>query len=161
MVILGAGSHHDLVSKSAGVNLKFKPVNIATNNSFKESQSLCCKYNEDLWTNSISKFITPKRLSLSDLARIFYPLSFLLGILAILTNGGKFILQEVWKGVISRDDVQSPEIQTPWTILVSRINLTLDILYPSWLKALMKGSVFHHGFTDTSDLARSCGSYFV
>ena len=152
---------HELVSNSPEVNLKFKAGNIATDILIQKSHNLCCNYNEDPWTNNISKSITSKRLLLSDLARIFYPLVFLLGILAILTNRGKLILQEVWKGVFTRDGVLPPKVQTPWTILMSRINLILDIQNFSRLGALMKGSVFQWCLTDTRDLARSCGSYFL
>ena len=151
---------HELASNCLEVNLKFKSDSIATENPVLKTLGLWWNYNEDSWTINKPTFTVDtasKRSLLSDLARIFDPLGFL----AILTIRGKLILQRAMEGVFTWDGVLPPDIQTPWTDFVSRINIALNVPIPRWLGVSMKGSVSLHCFTDASKLAMGCVQYLV
>ena len=151
---------HELASNSTEANLKFKSDGTATDNLVLKTLGLFWDFSKDTWTINKPTFTVEtasKRSLLSDLARIFDPLGFL----AILTIRGKVILQEAWDGVFTWDGKLPPELQAPWTDIVSRIKLALDVPVPRWLGVSMKGPVTLHCFTDASDRAMGCVIYLV
>ncbi|XP_011503965.1 PREDICTED: uncharacterized protein LOC105367040 [Ceratosolen solmsi marchali] len=98
-----------------------------------------------------------KRSILSDIAKIFDPLSFV----SLVVIKAKMLLQELWLHKIKWDDPIPQQLSIHWRAIKRDLSKLNKITIPRWLNTKSGSTVELHGFSDASQLAMAAVIYLT